>query len=27
VNLKFTPKDGSEKVDGSHGGLMFSYYF
>ena len=27
VNLKFKPEGGGEKVDGSHGGLMFSYYF
>ena len=27
VNVKFAPKDGGEKVDGSHGGLMFTYYF
>lgn len=27
VAEKYTPSGGGQKVDGSHGGLMFSYYF
>ena len=27
VSEKFTPSNGGAKVDGSHGGVMFSYYF
>jgi opacity protein-like surface antigen len=27
VSEKFTPEDGGEKIDGSHVGLLFSYYF
>ena len=27
VSEKFTPSDGGSKIDGSHVGLMFSYYF
>ena len=27
VNEKFTPKDGGDKVDGSHAGVLLSYYF
>ncbi|HEY9028402.1 MAG TPA: outer membrane beta-barrel protein [Burkholderiaceae bacterium] len=27
VAEKYKPRDGGEKIDGSHGGVLFSYYF